>query len=296
MSLGRSSSLLVVGQGCCHGSFGELLQGALAQGKEFLVTLPIALKSRVTFIATVGTVGTNDKKSSEVVVYPSHKRKAGQVAARMLNHFKLPHSGYLLLESELPEGKGLASSTADLVATIRAIKSAYKLKVSHTLLFQLLREVEPSDGVMYTHAVAFFHREVKILRHLGKLPPLMIVAIDDGGVVDTIEYNKRQKSYSQAHFRLYKKLLESVPSALSSVSSLGKISTKSAYLNQEFCPKKKFEKVITITKELNLSNRVVVAHSGTFMGVMLSPLERHYTEYHKLLSAKLKRSRQILAL
>ena len=42
---------------------------------------------------------------------------------------------------------------------------------------------------MYGHVVAFYHRQVRLCRVLPELPPLTIVGIDEGGQVDTVDFN-----------------------------------------------------------------------------------------------------------
>src|SRR4029079_11819053 len=101
----------------------------------------------------------------------------------------------LELESNIPIGKGLASSSADLVATARAIDDCFKLGMSEEILKMFLRQIEPTDGVMYPGVVSFYHRQVQLREFLGQLPGLTIVSIDEGGEVDTVEFNKIPKPF-----------------------------------------------------------------------------------------------------
>src|SRR5690348_2951869 len=103
----------------CHGSFGELLQGALPEQGPFLVTLPIELRARVRFVV--------HESARELHVFPESSWKAQRLAEALLRRYSLPERGELTLESEIPRGKGLASSTADLVATYRALARFHHL-------------------------------------------------------------------------------------------------------------------------------------------------------------------------
>ena len=94
------------GIGRAPGSFGELLQGALNDAMEhFLVTLPIKCYSLAKFVPVEGWL--------DVEVVPSSKTKSLALARRFMQLFGIKSGGQLFITSDLPEGKGLASSTAD---------------------------------------------------------------------------------------------------------------------------------------------------------------------------------------
>lgn len=96
-----------IGVSSAFGTFGEVMQGVLPTGRDVLVTLPIGRWSTVTFVAEPDTPG--------IRVSPPHKHKALRLARGMLAGRGYPGGGQLRIESCLPEGKGMASSSADLV-------------------------------------------------------------------------------------------------------------------------------------------------------------------------------------
>src|SRR5215212_9088927 len=94
------------GIGRCLGTFGELLQGALPiERREFLVTLPITEGSTAEFTVVHGLKG--------VRVCPPYKEKSRRLAEELMRIYNLEAGGDLHIESELHEGKGCASSSAD---------------------------------------------------------------------------------------------------------------------------------------------------------------------------------------
>src|SRR5688572_14508533 len=93
--------------GSCCASFGELLQGELPDRRRFLVTLPIELHAHVHFSVP--------SHLRELRVVPDSSWKALRLVEALLTRHALPLLGELRLESEIPRGKGLSSSTADLV-------------------------------------------------------------------------------------------------------------------------------------------------------------------------------------
>jgi len=251
------------GLGVSFGTFGELLQGALEPNQDFLVTLPIARWSTARITLVPG--------HTELRVEPAVKLKALQVARAMLDRHGISHGGTLVLASELPEGKGMASSSADLVATVRAVGDAIGMPPTAEETESYLREVEPTDGLMYRDVVAFRHREVRLHRVLGPVPPLTIVGIDEGGQVDTVAFNASRPVIAPAHRREYHTLLDELGTALADgdLATIGRIATRSAVLNQERCYKSNLDRINEICRDVG-GLGIVVAHSGTMVGIVLS--------------------------
>jgi uncharacterized protein involved in propanediol utilization len=251
------------GIGVSFGTFGELLQGAVEPGQDFLVTLPIARWStaRVTLTPDV----------TELRVHPQAKSKALRVAHAVLARHGVSLGGSLVLSSELPEGKGMSSSSADLVATVRAVGDAVGIPPTPEQTESFLREVEPTDGLMYRDVVAFHHREVRLRRVLGPVPPLTIVGVDEGGQVDTVDFNASRPVIAPAHRREYHVLLDELEAALATgdVTGVGRVATRSAELNQERCHKRHLDRMSEISRDVG-GLGVVVAHSGTMVGIVLS--------------------------
>lgn len=264
----------VLGTGVSFGTFGELLQGILPGGVDFLVTLPINRYAQAYFIS--------DPESPILRVYPAHKWKARRLAWSLLERLELPAGGVLRIESELPEGKGLASSSADLVAAARAIASWFDLEIPRRLLLEVMGAVEPSDGVMFDGSVVFHHRRVELREFLGPLPPLTIVAIDEGGLVDTVEFNKIVKPFDEADRVEYAGLLTAISTAVRDLDldTIGHVATRSSLLNQKLRPKRTLDRVIALCRRLD-GLGTVVAHSGTYVGILLSPSSARFAEQYE---------------
>ena len=260
------------GIGSCFGTFGELLQGVLPdQEREFLVTLPIARYSTARFTAF--------SESREVCVYPPHKDKTRRLADKMMHVLDLDSGGSLSIRSELQPGKGFASSSADMVAAALAIQSAFGVSISRASLAQVMSSIEPSDGVMYRGIVSFYHREGVLRRFLGCLPSLTIVGLDEGGQVDTVEFNERSKPFGRAHRAEYEYLLLGMERATArgDLRTLGEISTRSAIMNQEMLPKNHLDLLLDMRRRYEALG-VVVAHSGTQLGLLLDPESSNHSQ------------------
>lgn len=264
-----------VGVGTANGTFGELLQGARpgpgeADGEgRFLVTLPVARWSSARF--ELGPPG------SGLVVRPAHKTKAAALASVLLAELGYPVDGSLALHSSIPEGKGLASSSADLMATARAVMAAVSRSVSTRRIAAMLAAIEPTDGVMYPGIVAFDHRRGVHLRTLGRLPALEVVAVDQGGYVDTAAFNRCSAGYSAAERRHYERLLCGLARAVAGgdLAAVGEISTESAALNQARMPNRNFAALREMCQSVG-GLGLVACHSGTMVGMLLNPRASGY--------------------
>lgn len=183
----------------------------------------------------------------------------------------------LRINSALPVGKGMASSSADLVATARAIGSAFGLDSSPAAIEDLLRTIEPTDGVMYDSSVAFYHREVRLHARLGALPALTIVGIDEGGMLDTVQFNRIPKAFTNRDMREYESLLAELTHAIKigDVQVIGALATRSAVLNQQLQPKRLLDDAIGLCRKFGALG-VVAAHSGTKLGILLADSDPDY--------------------
>lgn len=251
------------GVGTAFGTFGELLQGVLPeQDGDFLVTLPVARWTRATF--------RPDPHMGEVVVRPARKQKALQLARTIVEQTPRPTGGVLTVNSVIPEGKGLASSSADLVATARAVGQALGIAMPAARIERLLAGIEPTDGVLYPGIVAFHHRSVRLRAVLGSLPAMTVVGIDEGGAVDTVDFNRIPKPFTTADRHEYARLLDRLTGAVRSrdLAEVGRVATRSALMNQSLRHKRSLERMRDVCREVG-GLGVAVGHSGTTLGVLL---------------------------
>lgn len=270
------------GKGCCNGTFGELLQGVLGE-RPFLVTLPIeALKSVATFIPN---------PSSSQVVGPFGKTKAVTACNKLLKLFHIECGGTLFIDSNIKEGKGMASSSADIVASMRAAADSFDLKITAEIISSISCQIEPTDGVMYEGAVAYDYVNGKIIEQLGPIPPYHLVAVDFGGIVDTIAYNKISKDYHLDDKRMFLKAYELMKSGIKNgdLSLICNASSISSAINQKFLPKPLFSRFERLAN--CHGGGVVVAHSGTVMGILIDPNLNKTNELFKHLEMDIQETR-----
>ncbi len=248
--------------GISFGSFGELLQGALPGQGDFLVTLPIEKHAVAHFIPTPG--------SDTIEVHPRWKTKSQQLAQDLLHRFSHSTGGQLFLASEIPCGKGLSSSSADLVATARAIEAHLGIELPVDELCRSLSAIEPTDGVMFDESVTYLHLRGALLERLGSLVQVEILSLDEGGQVQTLEYHRQGAAeYTLEEQQEFQALLVRLRRGFrrADLDEIGAVATRSADINQQFNPKQNLERMRFVCEQTGGAG-LITTHSGTCLGIL----------------------------
>ena len=256
------SETLRKGIASAPGTCGELAQGML-DGVLCLVTCPIDIRSTATVELRPG---------DGIVDAPPDSPKAAQAVRATLEHLgETDADARLSLDSILPRGKGMASSTADVAASIAATAAAAGRHLEPEQVAKIALGVEPSDGVMFPGISVFDHREGRIARPLGEPPPMRVLALDFGGVVDTLEFNSvaRDKALKSQESRMAE-AVSLIETGLLRGNPLfiGKGATVSAIANQEVSFNPYLDDVLAFSAEVG-GFGVNVAHSGTVIGILM---------------------------
>ena len=258
------------------GTCGELVQG-ISENNNFQVTCPINLFSYI----YLSLESNNGKELNNFSLPP----KSRQALIKTLNYFGFNKKNISLkikISSEIPAGKGMGSSSADIVGIILGVGFLLDKKISAGEVAKLALSIEPTDGIIYEGIVSFDYLKKGILEQIGQPPLLDILVIDPGGCVDTLEFNQRkdlvklrlenQKDIARA-LKLVKRGIRE-----NNISFIGKGATLSALCNQNIVFKKEFEKIISISQKMGAVG-VNIAHSGVVLGVLLPP---NYSEIKDL--------------
>lgn len=257
-----------IGIGAASGHHGELLQGVFedrsGQLHRGLVTLPLTkLESTATFTCVA---------SSDLAIHPREKAKAGLAARKTLHYLGVAEGGFLHIESNIPIGHGYGSSTADVVAAIRAVAAAHGVRLQPSRVGQLAVAAErASDAIAFDcRAVLFAQREGTVLEDFGgSLPPLLLVGFKSAErrPIDTLQLPPaRYDSREIQQFRVLRGLI-AFAVRHQDPTSLGRAATTSALLSQRHLPKHHLERVIDIANDAGACG-VQVAHSGSLLGIL----------------------------
>ena len=154
------------------------------------------------------------------------------------------------LTSELPCGKGMASSSADLAATAQAVAKTLGKKFLPAELGKLCAEIEPTDGIFYSGVVAMNPLTGQLVKKIHVREKFLIAIFDYGGEVDTLKFNRR----SDFEF----------PALVDEINF--ELIKKSALANQKILPKRGLEELMNFAENIGALG-VNVAHSGTVTGI-----------------------------
>lgn len=242
---------------------GELLQGTDAFGRAFLVSCPIDRAAEVR-----ATVDGSGRTSG-----PPGRLKALAAARRTLAAIGCGPLGVRLeIRSDLPVGRGFATSTADVVGAIAATALALGEELAPAAIARLAVAIEPSDGTMFSGLAVFDHRTASRWEDLGPAPVLGVVVLDFGGAVDTVAHSARQTAAPPAVTALQARALDLVRRGVRTAdpAAIGAGATLSALANEAVLPKPALVETLELATRLGALG-VCAAHSGTALGLLLPP-------------------------
>ncbi len=244
-------------------SCGELAQGRL-DGNYFLVSCPIDMYSTATVEISPG--------SGRVTAPPDAPKSRRAVELTLERADRRDVDARLSLSSPIPRGKGMASSTADISASVAAVASAVcpDAEISPDEIANIALRIEPSDSVMLPGIALLDHKSGSIMRALGAPPPMRVVALDFGGNVDTLAFNgvnrDRALNRLETQFGEALSLIESGIRA-NNPAAIGEGATLSAIANQQLLYKPQLDAVLRLAEEVGAVG-VNAAHSGTVLGML----------------------------
>lgn len=242
------------------GSCGELVQGFL-QDEYFLVTCPIDRYSEVAIEAAAD-------HSADLPV------KAGLAVKMSMAKLGVKERRFRLeLASQLPLGKGMASSSADIAAVCQAVACFHGKPFSTREIAEIALAIEPTDGVFIPGVAIFDHVGGHIQQSLGQPPPLKIMIFDIGGEVDTVSFNQRQELFllNKLKSAVVAEALQFVRDGLESSDAclLAAGATLSSFANQSILLKPQLDAIWRFGKNCGALG-VNVAHSGTVIGLLFA--------------------------
>lgn len=243
----------------CPASCGELFQGYI-DGKNLLISYPIDLFSIVTI---------KEGKSNEML-YP----KAYNAIKKSLKYFGYDQNEYkniaLDIDSNIPIGKGMASSTADLAATILATSRYLNREIDNQQISDIAIEIEPTDSTIFEKLTLYDYLKGRYKKLYENKLDLKVLCIEGKGTIDTVKFNKLNLYYEKIKYELeYRKSLSLVEKGLqeNDMHKLAKGSTLSAFINQKYLFKEDLENIYNLAIKCNAYG-INTSHSGTVTGIL----------------------------
>ncbi|MBC1527487.1 propanediol utilization protein [Listeria seeligeri] len=244
----------------CPASCGELLQGWI-EGSEKLISYPINWFSEVTL-------------SDKLIVNKTGNTKAWLAFQQTCEYFGVPENERprvsLQVKSTIPVAKGMASSTADIAATIGVTASWLQQKITETEIAKLCLRLEPTDSTIFQTLTLFDHLKGATIRSTDWIPKLGVVVLEPLTILETAlfrqESHQNQLLQNEASlargFALFEQAIRQ-----QKVDLLGVAATISAESNQAILPKPFFKEMLEVVEKLDLPG-LNVSHSGTVVGLL----------------------------
>lgn len=243
------------------GTCGELVQGAI-DGQDFLVNCPVDL-----YAQAIARPGTQAGLSLHHAELHGKVMQAAQVVSGICG-IELHHE--LRIDSRIPRGKGMASSTADLTAAVEALCRSCDVSLSDEQLARVLTAVEPSDCVHFPGIAHVNHLNGDLLDMMPAPSGMRVLVLDCGGEVDTVRFDRERAR------AVYRRNQPAIRAALHLVKlglrkgddrAVAVAATLSSRLSQEILPKPQFDELLACACECGALG-VNCAHSGTVLGVL----------------------------
>ncbi|WKY47451.1 GHMP kinase [Eubacteriaceae bacterium ES3] len=241
------------------GTCGEYIQGWF-EGSPCLISSPIDRYSTI-------TIEAGEFRNSNL------KFKAQKMARLIFERYGIARNQWERLmithQSQIPEKKGMASSTADLSGVAAGLSAYYDLGLKSIDIGRLCAEIEPSDNLMFEKLNLFNHITGQVLKELDGLIEANLMIVDFCGGIDTMTFNESQDDYSQKDLGIFRKIISEFEQGLADndLKKIGRACTLSAYLNQKRLPKKHLDLMVDLMEECG-GLGTVIGHSGTVIGVM----------------------------
>ena len=257
------------------GTCGELVQGWHPDWEQpVLVSCPIAKFS---------SVEIRPRPDSQLCV--SGNQPVGYDKVRRavkLAFAKLDISDWgadITITSQLLPGRGMASSTADVVGAIVGVALAHGKSLLPETVARLACQVEPSDSTMFPALTALAYRDSGHSEPIGPVPALPLLLLDPGQQVDTLAFNdsldmsalrELDRTTQVALQYLKEGAIKADPHAI------GAAATLSAEQYQSISFNLLLEKAKKWAKETGAVG-IVRAHSGSVIG-LLYPFDTDLTD------------------
>jgi L-threonine kinase len=161
------------------GSFGEVIQGTI-HGKDLLLSCPINLFTKVKIFET---------KEKKPVYYNEKSRKLMKNILALWGYEKYLDSLDIEISSEIPIGKGFASSTADLCGVYHSLIKIFKKEFNQEELLSECIKIEPTDSIIFDSMTLLDYKKGKYNEKLGEYFTFYILAFEGNKVVDTVKFN-----------------------------------------------------------------------------------------------------------
>lgn len=237
------------------GSFGEIIQGKFEE-KDILCSCPINLYTKVKIYETLEEKNINRH-------YKSYKFMLNILTQWGYDSYF--HDLAIDIRSQIPKGKGFASSTADLAAVYNCLISMFKREYNQKELIENCIKIEPTDSIIFEQLTLFDYKKGDFIERIGKCPQFNILVFEGNKVVNTVEFNKNALTPLSHIEDLVPVLKEAIRNK--DINKIAYCSTESIVRNTKRLEYSILPIVLKIQKEIGAYG-IIGAHSGDALGII----------------------------
>lgn len=249
-------------KGICPASCGEFVQGMI-RDKEYLSSYAIDKFSKVTLEEKLECINRGPLKTRRAV-------------EEVFKNFGLPRKEMknisIHIESDIPISKGMASSTADIGATIKATLNLIGKDLNEYDISKLATRIEPTDSIFIRENTIFNPLDASIKKKLGVIDTGKVIILEPNEKLST-RYIRRKDNYQKLK-KQNKYIIEYAFKLLEQgiqnkdLNLIGQACNISSVANENIHKKKYLSEIMDISKEYGACG-VNIAHSGTVIGILL---------------------------
>ena len=248
--------------GVCPASCGEFVQGVL-DNEEYLSSYAINLFSVATLEEGKEVIHTGPKKSRRAMELVFEKFNIPVDESKKIS---------LNINSQIPIGKGMASSTADIGATINATLSMLGKTLTGEEISKLAVKIEATDSLLLNRHSIFNPLTADIKKYMGGISNAKVVILEPDDILDTksIRMTPNYRMYKMQNKEIIKKSFSLLDEGLdkNDLSLVGKACTYSSLANENIHKKPFLKEIIEISDKFGCYG-VNIAHSGTVIGILM---------------------------
>ena len=249
-------------RGICPASCGEFVQG-IVKDKEYLSSYAIDRYSIVTLEERIEYVKKGPLKARKAI---EEVFKYFNLPKKELKHISID------INSEIPISKGMASSTADIGATIKATLNLIGKNLDEYEISRLATKIEPTDSIYIKENTIFNPLDANVIKKLGVLDTGKVLILEPNETLSTKyirkkeNYNKLKKQNKYIIEYAFKLLEEGIKKK--DLNLIGQACNISSIANENIHKKKYLNEIMDISNEYGAYG-VNIAHSGTVIGILL---------------------------
>lgn len=250
----------------CATTVGEWLQVHSPNLGRVHVSCPVGWRTSVTVVRDEKGSGeaTYAPESGEASPAEPLGEKSLEIIGKLCESLDIPRSQFSLsLRSQVPVGKGFASSTSDLVAIAAALGALAGQPLTSKEIHTLALAVEATDAIMYPGIVMAKLDHPVVLHTYAATPPVVFATINPPEILPT-----QDQPPSTAHPEA-NRMLAAMDEALSAqnLPAMARLATESAHLAQARITTPHLGLVEDICSEFD-GLGIIIGHSGTLSAII----------------------------